>query len=205
MSVVEGIQGLDQLVRTIRRLKDRTAKRAAISGLNAGLTALNRAIRPAINASGASPQMKAAARQTLGKRLVKESYTRAVISAKAGFGVGLHGKLKRARAAGRVAARKAKHGDKGGVGITASNIHWPVLGTKDRKTGTRTTRSKGRTYSKSTGNPVHSTGKMPAVLHGLIAAAVASSGSAIMDAVRRKVQQVIEGEVHASHVPKLVR
>jgi len=205
---MEALRGLDQLVRTINRLKDQTAKKAAKAGLNAGLTELDKAIKQVVNNSNASPELKRAARLTVGKRLLKEAETRDITRAKAGFGVGLSGKLKRAKAAVRVAARKAKRAAAGkkssGVGVTAANIHWFVLGTKDRFTGAKTTRVGGRSYTKKTGNPRHHTGTEPAILHGVIQAAEASAGPAIIQAVRKKVQETIASEVHASQVPKLI-
>jgi hypothetical protein len=201
------LQGLDQLVRAINRLKDKTVQKAARAGINAGLAAMNKAIRSAVNASSASPEMKRAARAAIGKRLLKEAQSRSIIAAKGGFGVGLHGKRKRAKAAARAQDRTRR-----GVGISASNIHWAVLGTRDRFTGTKTVRGNARKsvsgrlrYTKATGNPRHPTGSMPAVLAGIIPSVVSSAGPEIMDAVRRKVQDTLAKEVHASQVPNFFK
>ena len=132
-------------------------------------------MKQAVNASPASAELKRAARSAVGTRILKSTETRAIIAAKGGFGVGLHGKRKRATAAKRRASRAAARGQWNlhGVGIDASDIHWPVLGTKERQTGTKTTQQfRGGQrwhYTKSTGNPVHRTGRMPDVLHGVMA------------------------------------
>ena len=91
------------------------------------------------------------------------------------------------------------------MGISAADIQWPVLGTQDRFTGAKTTTNRqGRRYTKATGNPVHHTGRMPAVLKGIVPAVAASSGDRILQAVREKVQKTIASEVHASQVPRLI-
>ena len=206
---MEGLQGLDKLVRTIGRLKDQSAKRAAIAGLNAGVKELGRAIKTAVNASSASPELKRAARAAVGTRVLKNTESRAVIAAKGGFGVGLHRKRKRATAAAKRAKRAAAGKTTHGVGIDVSDIHWPVLGTSERQTGSKTTQQfRGGQrwhYTKATGNPVHKTGKMPDILHGVMAAAAASAGPAIMERVREGVQKEIAREVHASQCPNLLK
>jgi hypothetical protein len=200
---MEYIVGLDRVVRTINRLKDKTAQKAMRAGLTAGLRELNKAIRAGVNASQASPRLKTAARKAVGVRLMKEASTRATIAAKGGFGVGFHGKRKREKAA--VATKQRKADKQAGVGVSASNIHWFVLGTRPRATGARTSRSRGRTYVKSTGHAVHSTGSLPPILAGITKRAAASSGPRIIKAITQKVQYAIAREVHRSQVPKLVR
>jgi hypothetical protein len=109
--------------------------------------------------------MKAAARRTIGKRFKGQL-------GKAGFAVGV--------SQNRIRKAQAKHSKAGsaGVGISAANIHWAVLGTKERK-------------STTTGA---SRGKMPAVLAGAIQSAAASAGPAILKAAQTKVAQVLARE-----------
>jgi hypothetical protein len=51
---------------------------------------------------------------------------------KVGAGVGKQTKARKARAADRAA--QGRSGAKKGVGISASNVHWPILGTGQRQT-----------------------------------------------------------------------
>lgn len=46
---------------------------------------------------------------------------------------------------------------------------------------------------------------MPDILHGVMAAAAASAGPAIMERVREGVQKEIAREVHASQCPNLLK
>ena len=186
------LAGLDALLAKLEILKTGTLKKATKAGVNAGLGVLAKSMRQAINSSPASPQMKRAARLTIGKRLLAKEGKPAV--GKAGFAVGKQSKRKKEKA-------KARAGDKsrGGVGISASNIHWPTLGTKQRTAGQsrdragRLERDDSRHGSRS-GDHSHRTGAMPAVLAGVIETAVSSSEAAVLDAARTKIQQVIAAD-----------
>ena len=189
MAMINGMQGLDELINAMGRIKDHGARKAAIAGVNAGLTELNKAIRNGIHDSSASPRMKKAARQALGKRLIKASESTSVIAAKAGFGVGKQSKRKKEKA-------RVRDGDKSraGVGISASNIQWPVLGTKERTAGVYQSiggrfRKQNRISQVPSGK--FNTGKMPAILAGIVQAAAASAGPAILAAMKKKVRAVL--------------
>jgi ElaB/YqjD/DUF883 family membrane-anchored ribosome-binding protein len=166
---VIALKGLDELVRTLNQIGDSGVKKAAKAGINAGLGALAKECRSAINSSSASPEMKAAARKTIGKRLKKLA---GEYVGKVGFAVGKSSKAK-------VTKAKARAGDKSqtGVGISAANIHWPVLGTRERRT-----------------NKGYSRGKMPADLKGVIERAVSTAGPAMFEAARAKISTVLAAE-----------
>ena len=173
---MEGLKGLDRLQRTLTAIGDKASRKAAKAGVNAGLTPLVRAMRSAVNATGASPELKRAARQSLGKRVMKKEGRE--LSGKAGFGVGKPTKAKKTKA-----HERSVYGQGGaklvrGVGISAANIHWPVLGTKERR-------------QKKTG---HRTGAMPVLLPDVIRSAVATSGSAVLEAARAKITKVLAAE-----------
>jgi len=109
----------DRLIdRRLANLTKKGTKRAIAAGTNAAMTVLGRALRSAINATSASPELKRATRKSVGKRF-KKNRAANVREAKVGFGVG-----KRAR----------KAAGKKGVGIAKENIHWFVLGTDQRQT-----------------------------------------------------------------------
>jgi hypothetical protein len=125
-------------------------------------------------------------RKALGSRVLKRSFGN---KAKAGAGVG----KKMAPAAAAAAAAVGRHG---GVGISARNVHWYVLGTKRRFTGTISRRNRGRgRYREATGGAIHSTGSMPAHLF-LAAAGAAAAGDAktvMRQALRAELGALWEG------------
>jgi hypothetical protein len=167
----EVMKGLDRLIATCKAMASTGGPKAMRAGLNAALTVLAKAERQAINASSASPQMKRAARLTIGKRLKREGLSKSVFSGKAGFAVGKASKRKREKAIARAGDKSRR-----GVGISASNIHWPVLGTVERNNGG------------------HSTGRMPASLKGLVNSAAQGALPAMLEAARAKTQQVLAAE-----------
>jgi hypothetical protein len=127
-------------------------------------------MRKEINGAPISAELKAATRKTLGKRLKKTGGDDYV--GKAGFGVGKASKAKKAKAAKRAGDKSRR-----GVGVSANNIHWFVLGTAERKT------KKG-----------HATGAIEAMLAGFVAKASQSSSSRITEAARKKITQVLAAE-----------
>ena len=164
-----GLQGLEAIHRTLNTTKDKIVKRATKAGINAGLVPLVRAMRVAVNASGAPPEVKRQARKTLAKRLRK---WRGETIGKAGFGVGRQTKVKRERAAARSSSARR------GVGISSANVHWFVLGTEDRET--------------KRGKP---TGRIDELLKGVTTMAAGTAGPAMVEAARRKIQEVMAREV----------
>lgn len=114
------ITGDKQLDRKLKRLGRRGGKKAAAAGVRASLTPVRKAMRAAINASGASKELKRAARKTVASRFKKSRKTGRK-EAKVGLGVGKQKKPN-------------KRSGTAGVGISKTNIHWFVLGTDERKT-----------------------------------------------------------------------
>lgn len=167
------LQGFDAMVRRLDTLKDKSTVKLGKAGVNAGLGALAKSLRAAVNAAPVSSDMKKAARATISKRLKKKEGQ--PTSGKAGFAVGKRSKAKKEKAIGRSYAGSL--GTARGVGISASNVHWPVFGTQDRRTAS------GR-----------ATGKMPSLLGGLVKQASATAGPAMLEAARKKVTQVLAAE-----------
>lgn len=189
--MAQALQGLDELLSTLSTIKDRGAKRAARAGLTAGLAVLRTSMRSQINATSASPALKRAARASIGSKLKKEAEG---IAGKVGFSVGKKLKTVSKQSAAKLAKQTAKGTRSGGVGISASNIHWFVLGTVPRETGSVARKSKGGNYRSSTGNPVHKTGSIRPILGSVVLMAVASSNAAMLDAARKKVTEVLAAE-----------
>lgn len=151
------LKGDKALARKFARMKVATGNRAASAGIRAQLTPFTRALRAAVNASDASASMKRVARKAIGRRSRKE---KGQYTAKVGFGVGKR--------------KQAKPRTKKGVGISSANIHWPVLGTKERTT--------------KSGHP---TGKMPAILEGLTKEAFSSARPAMLRAAQQAMSNVV--------------
>jgi hypothetical protein len=108
------------------------------------------------------------------------------MSAKAGAGVGkkMNRSLMKSRAAGR------------GVGISARNIHWYVLGTMERETGSKrigaNSHKRGvRAQRAYTGKAVHRTGRMPAhpFIHAAAQAAAPEAYRQLMLEINDYVQR----------------
>ena len=169
--------GSKALSRKLDRLATSGSKRAIEAGIRAGMQPIARAMRAAINGtSEASPELKREARKTIGARFGK---TRAinVRHAKVGFSVGKRkAHIQRAVKARSKRIEAGKSGGRG-VGISAANIHWFVLGTKERHHDSG-----------------HRTGKVESAFRGVTRQAMASSAGASLAAARKKISQVIERE-----------
>lgn len=129
------IEGLQQLVKNMNTIKDKALLKATRAGINAGMTPLVQAIRRTVTAQPWPQAEKKTVRQnvsrikhdvkkTVGKklRLYKGEYT-----AKVGFGVG---KKRMSKEQGLMNREQRKSAGKMGVGISAQDIHWFVLGTQ---------------------------------------------------------------------------
>lgn len=124
------LKGLREMFRTLDKLTG-ASKKAATAGVTAGLTSLVRTTKKAIDASSAGPSVKRIAKQTIGKRIVRER--KVAVEGKTGFGVGKKSKKTSSKRRTEASARAADT-SLAGVGASASNIHWYVLGTDDRQT-----------------------------------------------------------------------
>lgn len=157
------IDGLPQAQRKLSHLAESASRKALTAGIRAGMTPLGKAMRAAINAADASPELKRAARKSIGQRFARpRGGARDERAARVGFAVGKkRGTL--------LTAHKSR-----GVGLGVANIHWFVLGTDERK--------------QKSG---HETGRIRDVFGDATSQAVASSAAASIDAARRKISQVI--------------
>jgi hypothetical protein len=153
-----GVRELEAKLRRITKGGPPQVSRAAMQG---AAVPLKKSIRGMVNSSSASGRMKRAARQTIGSSVKKNADK--TYGMKAGLGVGKRTKAKQTRATARHGAYKAKQAK--GVGISAANIHWATLGTKQR-------------FLKKQGGFLPagaSTGAMPAILAGLVPKAAGAS------------------------------
>jgi hypothetical protein len=148
--------GIPQLDRRLEALGTREANRITRSALNQGLTVLAQAERQAIASdSELSPDVRRELKKLVGKRLVLQNARGLAIAAKAGLGVGQRprGAKAKARAAAKSAASAAQRSGNSakGVGISANNVHWFVLGTDDRTQPYKQARSQRPAVNKFVG------------------------------------------------------
>ncbi len=170
------ITGARELDRKLQYLTTAGSKRAVSAGINAGLTVVTKEIRaeigntPVIIRGTDSSAVKRAARKSIGKKWRRGGTNRmgktTARVAKAGFAVG------------KKQPPAEKRPGKRGVGLSARNIHWFVLGTKER-------------HQYTTGRK---TGKIRAFLEDVIHKAMATSGGQVVMAIRDKTAQVITHE-----------
>ena len=203
-----GIQGLDQLCGKFNDLGGKAIHKAAKAGLNAGLQPAVSAIRKQVNAASISPDLKAAIRRTLGKRVMKKEGQDLV--GKVGFGVGKLGSARSKAASAR--AYLGKIGSMRGVGISSNNIHWFVLGTQERSSAAHKAPIpnamvmrglKGKAYQAAKA-AVHgagdsvltitNTGKIEALMAGVIESALGTARESMVTAMAEKTKQVLAAE-----------
>jgi pyruvate dehydrogenase complex dehydrogenase (E1) component len=180
------VTGLKNLDRKLARLQKEVAPKAAKAGTQAALTLVAKGMRQAVNSTDASTALKAEARRAIGSKVRKGGTdkfgkTREPV-AKVGFAVGK--KRKKAVAASQKArgerAAKGKAGGKG-VGVSAQNIHWFVLGTKKRTVTT------GRFAGKEVG-------EIDPIFGGVTDVAMQTHGEAAAAAGAAKAKAIVEKE-----------
>lgn len=114
----ESVEGLDQILRKLNELEKKGAGRV-----------LSSMIRGQLNVIGKQMKADTDSRVKEGRKGVRSRFKNNAkknwVLAKVGFGVGPK-KLRK--------PRKSKRTSRGGVGISAQNIHWWVAGTKQRTT-----------------------------------------------------------------------
>ncbi len=147
-AIVTGDRELDKKLAT---MSDKAQKKVLKPAIAAGLRVEAKAMKAAIPANMKDAKKAIGSRFNKSKRNGEEM-------AKVGAGVG----IKSAKIRKDAAKQKTRRTGRPGVGIGARNIQWFILGTAERSTGSTRIRSKsGAGKRKLTGNPVHSTGRMP--------------------------------------------
>ncbi len=172
--MAEAIKGLRKMQRKLDYLARKGSRRVARAGAVGMAVPLRREIRRGVNRTRV-PKPKSGEASTL-KRSVRQAISSSIklkrgdYELKVGFGVGKQPKAKKAKASAR-----AKEG--GGVGISARNVHWAVLGTGEFSEKTKSKRRKDSGAS---------TGSTKAVFKGVVQlAVVAGSKPAIREAAKR--------------------
>lgn len=185
--MAEALQGLRKLERKLERLARKSSPKVGRAAMAAMATPMKQAIRRGVNGSNASKDMKRAAKATIGSRVgkVKVLGEPGLI---VGFGGGRQSKTKKAKATAR-----ASKSDRG-VGISATNIQWPVFGTgEDNVAAARGAKSRatGKTRVKKSGA---STGSTKPDLAGVIEASVVPAVRPALLKAALKARKVLRTE-----------
>lgn len=118
------ITGIAEVDQHLVDLESRARRQIVRNATNQGLTVIAKAIRQAIDQQpGISKELRRALKRLVGKRFRKRKRSDQ-IDAIAGFGVGAAGKKRDAQRSGK---------NRGGVGLSALNVHWFALGTQPRR------------------------------------------------------------------------
>ncbi len=178
--------GIKEIDRRLAELAGKEARKVVRAGVGAGLVVLNNELKAQTRAASISPEMKKALLTTIGKRFAKAKAgaNKGTLQAKAGFSVGK--KMNKPAKGGRLKGH--------GVGLSANNAHWGLLGTGERETGGTSKRTKMGRVRVLNGKRVHSTGKMPKAppIAQQAAAAASSKAFTTMEATsRKKLEEVV--------------
>lgn len=155
---MSAMEGFEEVERQLMALGDaKVIKKLAKAGLTAGQRVVVKAIKAKI------PAKYKDARRTVGQSVkrMKYSETPTQFAAKVGFAVGK--KMPSREAAAATRAQRRVTGKKG-VGVSARNVHWLVLGTK-------------------------STSSAP--LHGVVQAGVSSSSAEAANKIKTNIAEGI--------------
>lgn len=116
------LSGQKELLAALKGIDDAMVDKIAPAGMRGYLRETAKAIKAEI------PGELKDARQGINSRFVKRDKRTKEVSAKAGSGVG----IKDARKQALAEKASAKRGKRSGVGISANNVHWAILGTGER-------------------------------------------------------------------------
>lgn len=168
------VLGTQQLEANLTKLRGPTADRMTTASVRGGLKVLKKAMRSFVNQSQAQPAVKRNARRLLGTSIRQKAAKGRPAQAKAGFAVG------------KPRGTKAIAAGLKGVGLSAANIHWFVLGTAERtiRQGKKPFPRKGM-----------KTGKIRPLLAGIPAKALRSTKTLFMYEAARAAKAVMEKEV----------
>ncbi len=169
------ILGIPELDARLEGLKLAVANRIARGGLAKGVRVAVKKIKAEV------PSTQKHLRKAIGGYVKKQKRgaNKGIVEAKAGAAVG----KKKAAQTSEAAAAKASRGKRGGVGISAANIHWYIMGTGDR---VRTRVNPGQRSGKMPANPIvqraMATGKGPVL---------AAVKDGVMDGIAREAAKQV--------------
>jgi hypothetical protein len=165
------LSGDKLLVIALSEKADKIARDAVRSGLAAAVSKFAIGIRQQI------PAPLKGAKKLVGSGVAKQSSKRQ--GAKAGFAVGRTSKV----VVGRSGRNVTKSGKLKGVGLSANNVQWPVLGTK-RRTVKKTRMYVGGQLTDVTN---WNTGKMPAIFYLAVEHGTKAKKNEAIKAMEKKI------------------
>lgn len=154
------LTGVAECDAVLRAVGVKVGNKAARSVLMKGVRLAAKRIKAQV------PSRQKSVRKAIGGTVRKEKggADKGIVKAKAGAAVG------------KSSTEPTGKGTKGGVGMAAANVHWYVLGTKNRRV-------------RKTGQRV---GKMPS--HPIVKSAMAAAGGEIVSLMKRELRPAIERE-----------
>lgn len=169
------LTGMDDIDALLKELPVVVANRAARSGLTKGVRLAAKKIRSQI------PSRYKDARKAIGHsvRMDKDGPHKGTTQAKAGTAVGK-------KKTGRKNLPKSRGKGQKGIGIHPANLHWFILGTKDRYIRKGVNKGKWTGRMTRTGEPL---------FKNIVRNAVSSSRSEIMEVTRNGILDAMEREV----------
>jgi hypothetical protein len=188
---VVSLTGVKELDKALKALGDSKIKKVARSAISKAMRVVAKHIKQQI------PPKYKGLKKAIGSRFAKPKTgsNKHITMARAGAAVGVKKAQQNAQAEQEKQRRQGQK--KPGVGLSAANIHWAILGTGQRKTGTKRKRSRGKTIGRvSTGNPVRPTGRMPDILRGIVKQGFAASEGAAMSALLSGLRSGIQREAN---------
>lgn len=187
------VTGDKQLDRRLKHLQKKGAKKAVASGMRKGLRVIVKGIKSEIPAN-----MKDA-KKLIGSRFGKTRNSGGELVAKAGAAVGAAGKAGTGKGAKFKKKKSKDRSGHSGVGIGARNIHWYILGTKDRRTSKSPQRhsSTGRYTKGKSQTGGHSTGRMLPQMPHVVQNGFNKSAGDAMSKITSSIREGIDREAKA--------
>lgn len=185
--MAEAIKGLKKMERTLERLARQGAPKVARAGMSAMATPLKKSLRAQVNGATMPARIKKAARPTINSKVKKQRGGNYGLRVGFGDAVGKTGKAKAAKATARAG------GNRPGVGISATNVHWIVYGTGEQSqlAGIGKSKATGKAREKKSGA---STGSTRPYLAGLLPVAIISGMPGAVGKAAAKMKLVLQKE-----------
>ena len=183
-TVVTGVDELDAMFHELARDGQNRAVRTAMAKM---LRVIARGIKAAVPPVKTPGHLRSSVTNAIFQKFKRNSFS-GVVEAKVGAGVG--------RKINAVLKRRGKR--RGGVGMSARNIHWYILGTADRWTGRQSKHHyrRGKKYavsSMSTGKKRAFRGRMPA--QGIVKLGLARSSAEAEQTYLTSFRELLNAEI----------
>lgn len=184
------------LIRRLRDLDDKLQRKIVKQAVGKAMTVISRGIKQQI-----PPKWKDI-KKLIGqrfKRATRTSETQAKVGAAVGKKKGGGGEKIKLSSGKTLTLKKQRDKGRAGVGMGVENVHWFILGTKQRRTGTRRRGRGTRAKTVATGGSIRRTGRMPPQVPRLVARGFRASETAARKALFEGIRDGINREVAKLH------